>query len=165
MEKNEFQPRGIVHGIVHNDYQEPVEPKRKFTKSPMDNKFRIIIKSKPDLSEQFIRASLNLSQDFIEIDAIENYKWEVLDWLLSIKNDGHVEGGESITVLSFDEEKKGKILCMLELLGLRLINHECTFAKQTIGPLGASDTSSETLYHDIRISFEKCERVRETVTA
>jgi hypothetical protein len=161
MDKNDFQPRGDVH-IEHR----AMEPKtlKALAKSPMDNKFRVVLKSKPDLSEQFIRVSLNLSQDFVEFDVIETPKWEVLNWLLSVKNEEPVEGGESITLLSLDENKKGKILCMLQLEGLRLINHECQFAKQAVNPWGVDADNGETLYHDVRISFEKCERVNEQVS-
>jgi hypothetical protein len=159
----DFEPRGNVHID-----QDAVAPKqmRTLAKTPLDNQFRIILKSDPDLSEQFIRVSLNLSQDFIEMDVVENKKWQVLDWLLSLKEEGRPGNGidENISLLSLDDNKKGKILCLLQLSGLRLINHECQFAKDTVNPYGVNKAEGETLYHDIRISFEKCERVKSEIS-
>ena len=154
----DFEPRGNVHID-----QDAVAPKqmRTLAKTPLDNQFRIILKSDPDLSEQFIRVSLNLSQDFIEMDVVENKKWQVLDWLLSLKEEG---SDENITVISYDDDKKGKILCLLQLEKLRLINHETNWHKQSVNPYGVSSDSGETVYHDIRISFEKCERVKSEIS-
>ncbi len=162
MDKHDFQPRGNVHLD-----KEAIEPRklRVHATNPLDNQFRVILKSSPDLSEQFVRVSLNLSQDFVEFDVIETPKWDVLDWLMTIKNEDLIEGGECITLLSLDESKKGSILCMLQLEGLRLLNHECQFAKQPPSSYGIDSGSSETIYHDIRVSFEKCTRVKEQISA
>lgn len=137
-----------------------VKPCSNKTDKPISDKFTLVPKYMPQLSQHITQTSWNCVEKTLDIEINETGNFDAFNWFSNInkrvaesQKSSFVDMEHDSLVMTFQDEF-GNDLANVKFRGLHLINHSC-FMVNNINPM--FDANPNFLFHTITIRYTDCE--------
>lgn len=132
------------------------------TQKPLVDKFRLVPKYMPFLSQAVEQVAWNCADSMLDLEIQETAGFDAYRWFGTINKRFAESQKSSFVDLEQDslslyfEDQDGKDVALVKFRGLKLVKHHCYLSKGLQSPFGI-DSPSENLRHSISLRYSDAE--------